>query len=82
MTPPFTSPQSSTRWALSKELPESVKSLLRGPPPNVGHYIELDNSSNNIFDPNDMEDPCDLAKTLINRDVYRHAFCSAFQQFS
>lgn len=57
-----------------EEVAESLYFLLCDPSYDVRRQSELEDRSHDLFEPSDMEDFCDLAKTLTELGIYGHVF--------
>lgn len=64
-----------------EELAELVDVLLCKPPYNVSRQTKLEDTSHDVFRPNDMHDFCNLAKQLIKPGGHGHVFCSDLRIF-
>lgn len=62
-----------------EEVAESLNFLLCNPFYNIRRQSQLENTSHDVFGPNDMEDLYILAKTLIKTSGRIHVLCSALQ---
>lgn len=58
-----------------EELAKSVDFQLCDPPYNERRKSELENTGLDMFEPNDIEDFCDLAIKLIKPAGHGHLFC-------
>lgn len=62
-----------------KRVTDSLHLLLCNPPYNMTHQSKLESTDHDIFEPNDVDDFCDLAKLIIRPGVHGHVFCSVPQ---
>lgn len=65
-----------------EELAESVDFLLCDPLYNTRCQSELEDTSHNVFEQNDMDDLCKLAEKSVKPGSHGHAYCSLLQPFS
>lgn len=52
-------------------------------PYNARHYSEFENTSHYVFRPNDIDNFCNMAKTLVKPGIHSHLlFCFSFHSRS